>query len=66
MMKKMKITLLKDGTQKVEVLNAVGDECEAFTQALENRLGTPLGERTLKPEYYETVTETELEHEVER
>ena len=30
-MKKMKITIRKDGTQKIEVLGAVGDECVTFT-----------------------------------
>lgn len=49
-MKKIKITIHKDGTQKVEVLGAVGEECVQFTKELERRLGTPLGERELKPE----------------
>jgi hypothetical protein len=65
-MKKIKITLLKDGTQKVEVLNAVGTECQEFTKELEKRLGVTIGERTLKPEFYETVSECETELEVER
>lgn len=65
-MKKMKITIHKDGTQKVEVLGAVGEGCVQFTQQLEKRLGTPLGERELKPEYCETETETERDHEVDR
>jgi hypothetical protein len=65
-MKKMKITLHKDGTQKVEVLNASGPECVRFTEALEKRLGTPLGPRELKPEYHETETESEREREVGR
>ena len=62
-MKKMKITLRKDGTQKIEVLNAVGDECLAFTRELEARLGAPAGERELKPEYHESDTEVVPEHE---
>ncbi len=65
-MKKIKITLHKDGTQKLEVLGAVGPECVQFTQELENRLGTPLGQRELKPEYHETESETERQHEVDR
>ena len=65
-MKKMKITIHKDGTQKVEVLGAVGDGCMQFTQELEKRLGTPLGPRELKPEYHEIETETERDHEVDR
>jgi hypothetical protein len=65
-MKKMKITIHKDGTQKVEVLGAVGDSCVQFTQELEKRLGTPLGPRELKPEYHETETESERDYEVDR
>ncbi len=64
-MKKIKITLLRDGTQQVEVLHASGSECEEFTRALEHRLGEPLGERTLKPEYDETASEVEAEREKE-
>ncbi len=62
-MKKMKITLRKDGTQKIEVLNAVGDECVAFTRELEARLGVPAGERELKAEYHESEAEVVPEHE---
>ena len=65
-MKKIKITLHKDGTQKVEVLGAQGAECVEFTRQLEQRLGKPMGERTLKPEYDSTERETEREKEVER
>ena len=39
-MKKIKITLHPDGTQKVEVLGARGSECLAFTEELEKRLIT--------------------------
>jgi len=60
-MKKIQITLHKDGTQKVEVFGAVGAECLELTRELEKRLGAPLGERVLKPEY--ELTETELERE---
>jgi hypothetical protein len=65
-MKKMKITIHKDGTQKVEVLGAAGEECVQFTRELEKRLGTPIGERELKPEYHETESETERNYEVDR
>jgi hypothetical protein len=65
-MKKIKITLHKDGTQKVEALGAVGSECVEFTRELERRLGVPQGERHLKPEYHETESEVERDHEVER
>ena len=60
-MKKIQITLHKDGTQKVEVLGAVGTECVEFTKELEKRLGKPIGERELKPEYEMTETEAEQE-----
>ncbi|MBI1745642.1 MAG: DUF2997 domain-containing protein [Acidobacteria bacterium] len=65
-MKKMKITIHKDGTQKIEVLGATGEECVAFTKQLENRLGAQVGDRELKPEYQETEPETERDREVER
>ena len=63
-MKKIKVTLHKDGTQKVEVLGAVGEECVELTRALEQRLGDPVEERMLKPEY--ELTEAEVEPERER
>lgn len=62
-MKKIKITLHKDGTQKIEVLGANGPECEEFTRQLEARLGTPLGARELKPEYHATESEIERARE---
>lgn len=62
-MKKIRVTLHKDGTQKLEVLGAVGSECVELTRELENRLGRPVGERVLKPEYDQTETESEREHE---
>ena len=65
-MKKMKITLHKDGTQKIEVLNAVGEACVEFTREMEERLGAPAGERQFKPECFEKVIESESEREVER
>ena len=64
-MKKIKITLHKDGTQKVEVLGAVGSECLEFTAQLEQRLGAPVGERALKEEYEQTEQETERQRETE-
>jgi hypothetical protein len=62
-MKKIKITLHKDGTQKVEVLGATGEGCLEFTRELEKRLGNQEGERVLKPEFEQTETEVEREHE---
>lgn len=63
-MKKIKITLRKDGTQKVEALGVVGESCLELTKALENRLGVEAGERTLKPEF--EIESTEIESESER
>jgi hypothetical protein len=65
-MRKIKITLHKDGTQKVEVLGAVGEECVELTRQLEQRLGAPEGERVLKPEYYEEEPVVEHVREVEK
>lgn len=53
----MRITLHKDGTQTIEVFGAKGSDCIEFSKYLEERLGTPVGERTLKPEYYQEETE---------
>lgn len=65
-MRKIKITLHKDGTQRIEVLGCTGAECVALTRDLEARLGTPVGERLLKPEYEQTESEVEPEQERER
>jgi len=65
-MKKIKITLHKDGTQKIEVLEAVGAECTELTKGFEQRLGPQVGERVLKPEYHETQQEIEQQREMER
>jgi len=65
-MRKIKVTLHKDGTQKIEVLGATGDNCLEFTSELERRLGTQVGDRVLKPEYHEEEREAERDHEVER
>ena len=65
-MRKIKITLHPDGTQKIEVLGAVGPGCLELTSALEKRLGTQIGGRELKPEYHETAGEREPEREVDR
>jgi len=65
-MKKIRITLHKDGTQRVEVLGAQGADCVEFTRQLEQRLGKPIGERTIKPEYHAAEQQTERQEEVER
>ena len=65
-MKKMKITIKKDGTQQIEVLGAHGDECVKFTEELEKRLGEPAKERELKPEFDEACESTGTEEETER
>ena len=65
-MKQIKVTLRPDGTQTIEVLGAVGDECLAWTRELEQRLGRQDGERLLKPQFETTDRETEHEKELER
>lgn len=50
-MRRIKVTLSADGTQHIEVLGAAGSGCLDLTRALEQRLGKPAGERTLKPEH---------------
>jgi hypothetical protein len=65
-MKKIKVTLRKDGTQDVEVLGASGEECLRFTHDLERRLGRPVGARTLKPEYRDEEPGAGIEAEPER
>ena len=65
-MKKIQITLHKDGTQKIEVLEASGTECTELTAGFEKRLGTQVGERVLKPEYHETQHEVETQQEYDR
>ena len=65
-MKKIVITLHKDGTQKVEVEGARGEACVEFTKELEERLGAPVGDRTLKPEHeLDEEYENESDYEVE-
>ncbi len=64
-MKKIQVTIRKDGTQKIEVLGAIGSECCELTRELERRLGTTEGARTLKPEYHESVAEQEIERQQE-
>lgn len=62
-MRKIKVTLHKDGTQKVEVLEGCGPNCLEFTRELEGRLGKPIGERIHKPEFEASEYESEGEHE---
>lgn len=64
-MRKIQITLHRDGTQKVEVVGACGPECLEFTRELENRLGKPIRDRVLKPEYELRERESEKEREKE-
>lgn len=61
-MKKMKITLRKDGTQKIEVLGGAGD-CLTFTKEMERRLGRVEGEREMKPEFEASEAEIERSYE---
>jgi len=50
-MKKIRIRIGRDGTQTLEVIGAQGDECVAFTAALEARLGKREGKRKFRPEF---------------
>jgi hypothetical protein len=65
-MKKIKITIAKDGTQKIEVLGAHGEDCIELTEELEKRLGFQVGDRTMKPEAKESAEQIRDENEVER
>ena len=62
-MKKIKFTIPKNGPTKVEALGVTGDDCLELTRAYEKRLGIQSGERELKPEYHEEVSEVEKVHE---
>ena len=64
-MKKIRITIRKDGTQKVEALGVVGEDCLELTRSLEKRLGEVEGERVLKPEYEMDEQEYEQDREYE-
>lgn len=64
-MKKIKITIRKDGTQKVEAVDVVGDSCVELTRSFENRLGKVEGERVYKPEHEMTEQEREQDREYE-
>lgn len=67
-MKKLRIILHKDGTQTIEVFGFKGSGCVEFTKQLETRLGTPVSERTLKPEYYQSegdLHEKQFESEIQ-
>jgi len=63
-MRKMRITLHKDGTQTIEVFGFKGNGCIEFTKQLEERLGKPVAERILKPEYYQSEGDLH-EHQIE-
>ena len=64
-MKKIKVTIRKDGTQKIEAVGVVGDGCVELTQSLEQRLGEVEGERVHKPEYEMDEQEREQDREYE-
>ena len=64
-MRTIRITLAKDGTTRLEVLNDNGEHCLDFTAELERRLGTIDGQRQYKPEFHEQEPETEREDERE-
>ena len=51
-MKEVVVTISKTGETNIEVIGAVGSECDTITADLENKLGV-VKERKLKPEYYQ-------------
>jgi hypothetical protein len=53
-MRKIRVKISSAGHPSIEVLDARGEACVELTKALEERLGTPGGERELKPEYQES------------
>jgi len=50
-MRRIRVTIGADGSQRIEVLDAAGSECLELTRDLEQRLGRQDGERSLKPEF---------------
>ncbi|MCB9060126.1 MAG: DUF2997 domain-containing protein [Halobacteriovoraceae bacterium] len=58
MVKKVNIKIDKTGKVELDVQNAVGNECEKWTEMLENALGE-VKQRELKDSYYEENTQSE-------
>lgn len=54
-MKEVQIVIKKDGSVTVDVVGAVGSECQDITKPLIDRLGKA-GKETLKDEFYATET----------
>ena len=54
----LKFTIRQDGQVTEEVTGAVSNECEELTKLIEDKLGT-VTQKLYKPEYYQTVTDTE-------
>lgn len=65
-MRKIRITMNKDGQTRLEVLGDSGEHCLEFTRELERRLGSVEGERGYKEEFREQESEQEQEGEGER
>ena len=42
----------KTGETSISVNGAKGKSCQKLTDAMEQAIGTPIGERLLKPEFY--------------
>ena len=57
-MKSIKFSIRQDGQETEEVTGAVSNECEELTKLIEDKLGT-VTQKLYKPEYYQTVTDTE-------
>jgi hypothetical protein len=56
MVKKIKFNISKTGEVNLEVLGAVGKECEKLTEDFESLLGS-ISNKTFKDEYYQTKEE---------
>ncbi len=55
-MKKVTVTISKDGTAEVDVNGVKGSGCEKYTKAVLKALGGDVIKDEKKPEYYETTS----------
>lgn len=57
-MKKVTVTISKDGTAEVDVNGVKGSGCEKYTKAVLKALGGTVVSDEKKPEYYEKASNT--------
>jgi hypothetical protein len=48
----IEVLIGKTGESEITVNGAKGKSCQKLTEAMEQAIGTPIGERLLKPEFY--------------